>query len=127
MTSIWRNALSAFVLALAASLLPAAAQTAPAPTAPPVAVQPQAQPAPAPAAPAIKLGSIVQLQSGGPQMTVVALATTAVAQWYVNAATGFRKEEFPVAALKLVDADEDEDDEDDEDENEDEDEDDEDE
>lgn len=100
-------------------------QTLPQPAPPPA--PPAIQPAPpaAPAAPAatddktIKIGSVVQLQSGGPKMTVVALGAMVVTQWYQESASAFVKAEFPLAALKLA-TDEDEDDEDEEDEDEDE-------
>lgn len=99
-------------------VLPAAAQQPAAPTTTPSA-PPAAVLAPAAEAKVMVVGSVVQLRSGGPKLTIVELsASTATVQWHQDN-TGFKKETFPVAALKLVEDaddsdDEDEDDEDDE-------------
>lgn len=87
------------------------------PAAPPAAAPQTAVVAPAADAKVMLLGSVVQLRSGGPKLTIIYLANNiATVQWFQEGA-GFKKEEFPVAALKLAD---DEDDEDEEDEDEDE-------
>ncbi|HRK24795.1 MAG TPA: DUF2158 domain-containing protein [Beijerinckiaceae bacterium] len=104
-------------------ILPAAAQQAAPPVAVPAlpAAPPAAVLAPAADAKVIVVGSVVQLRSGGPKLTVVDLApTVATVQWYVD--NSFKKESFPIAALKLVDASDDDDEEEDDDEDEDEDE-----
>lgn len=107
---------------------PAQAQVTP----PPAVVQAQTPPVAAPATPAkaddatLKIGSVVQLQSGGPKMTVVGMGDGIVrTQWFQDTVKTFATADFPYAALKV--ADDEDDDEDDEDEDEDEDEDDEDE
>jgi uncharacterized protein YodC (DUF2158 family) len=96
------------VLALAGLLLvagPAFAQTAPSGAAPTAASPPSAGSGAVPESPtakAITIGSIVQLQSGGPRMTVVALTGQASVMWFHAASAAFKREDIPVAALKLA-------------------------
>lgn len=113
--------LRAAALAGIMGILPAIAQQPAVPAAPVPAAPPAAVVVPATETKVVMVGSVVQLKSGGPKMTVVELtASSATVQWHQDNA-GFKKESFPVAALKLVDADDDsEDDDEDEDENDDE-------
>ena len=101
-------------------LVPAIAQQAPAvPPAAPATTPQTAVIAPAADGKVMLVGSVVQLRSGGQKMTIIYLANNvASVQWFQEGA-GFKKEEFPIAALKLADEDDSEDD-DDEDEDEDE-------
>lgn len=98
--------LRAAALAGVLGVLPAMAQQRAAPAAPPAAVPPPAAVVvPATETKVLMVGSVVQLKSGGPKMTVVELAaTSATVQWHQDNA-GFKKDTFPVAALKIVDAD----------------------
>jgi uncharacterized protein YodC (DUF2158 family) len=94
---------------------PATPAPAPVPAAPPAAVL-----APAADAKVMVIGSVVQLRSGGPKMTVVELgASIATVQWHQDGA-GFKKETFPIAALKLDDSSDDDEDDDEEEDDEDE-------
>jgi len=107
----------ALLLGLALAPTLALAQQ-PAPVAPAPVVQ--ATPAAKPADPkALAVGSVIQLKSGGPKMTIIAMTDGAVrTQWYNTSTHVFVMADFPQAAVKLADDDDDddEDDEDDEDE-----------
>lgn len=109
MTSLTRKHFLA--LATASVVTPTLAQQpAPAPATPQTAVV-----APAADVKVMLVGSVVQLRSGGPKMTIIYLANNvASVQWFQEGA-GFKKEEFPVAALKLADAEDEEDEDEDED------------
>lgn len=77
---------SLLTLLAAAVAVPASAQQQPAPAAPQAAVL-----APAADAKVMVVGSVVQLRSGGPKMTIIYLGNNiATVQWFLDN-TGFKK------------------------------------
>ena len=117
---IFKSFLTRLLLVAGLGLMPvwAMAQQATTPAAPTAAATPAAD------AKTIKAGSIIQLNSGGPKMTVVALVDSVVrAQWYNTNNHIYITADFPLYAVKIAtDDDEDEDDDEEEEEDEDEDE-----
>lgn len=120
-------------LPLLAQQQPAAQPAAPAAVPPPPIAVPAAPAAPAVVAPArpaappaptiiqvpegMRVGAVVQLPSGGPKMTVVAISgANAKTQWQEEKTGKLSSGDFPLVALKVVKADSEEEDDEDEDE-----------
>jgi uncharacterized protein YodC (DUF2158 family) len=116
----WRLALAAAGLLASGTVVfgqdAAAPQPPPATTAAPQATPQLTTPAPAglapPAAP-LQVGDVVQLKSGSPDMTVIAVGETVQVIWYVEQDRSFKTASFIALALEKQEDDEEDDDEDD--------------